>query len=89
MHRADPHANRPSPRWRARHDNPPHGRPASTLLRPPPDPGQAPWTPQRARVTLGELSHRRRLLGGYHVHPLDLVAAVLAIAALLAIFWPH
>jgi hypothetical protein len=45
VHRADPYANRPSPRRRGRHDPlPTRGDPASTLLTPPLDPGPAPLT---------------------------------------------
>jgi len=91
VHRADPIATRPSPRWRDRHDTPPHGGPASTLLEPPPDPGPAPLTPQRAQVTIREIPspRRRRILGGYRLHVLDVITVVLGIAVLLAIFWPH
>jgi hypothetical protein len=92
VHRADPYANHPSPRWRGRHD--PllrDGGPASTLLRPPPhpDPGPAPLTPRRAQVTIREIPPRPRILGGYRVHALDVITVLLGIAVLLAIFWPR
>jgi hypothetical protein len=59
------------------------------LLQPPSDPGPAPLTPRRARVIVREIPARRGILGGYRVHALDIIAAVLGIAVLLAIFWPH
>jgi len=94
VHRADPRASRPSPRWRGRRDPlPPRGGPASTLLRPPADPGPAPLTPWRARVAIREMPRsgprRPRIPGGYRVHALDVITVVLGIAVLLAIFWPH
>jgi hypothetical protein len=90
VHRADPHADRPSPRWRGRRDTPPRGGPASSLLSPPPDPGPAPLTPLRARVTIREVPRRTGIrIGGYRIHVLDVIAVVLGIAVLLAIFWPH
>jgi hypothetical protein len=90
VHRADPYADRPSPRRRGHRDSPPRGGPASTLLTPPPDPGPAPWTPHRARVTIREIpTHRPGILGGYRIHPLDVIAVVLGIAVLLAVFWPR
>ena len=90
MHRADPHANRPSPRTRGRRDSPPRGGPASSLLSLPPDPGPAPLTPQRARVAIREIPHRTGIrIGSYRVHALDVITVVLGIAVLLAIFWPH
>jgi hypothetical protein len=94
MHRADPHASRPSPRRRGRHDSlPPRGGPASTLLQPPPDPDPAPWTPQHARVTIGGTRPASRRpgtwIGNYRVHPLGVVTVLLGIAVLLAIFWPR
>jgi hypothetical protein len=88
MHRADPYADRPSPRRRGHRDSPPRGGPASTLLTPPPDPGPAPWTPRRARVTIRELpgsAPRAR----YRVHFLDVVTVLLGLALLLTIFWPR
>jgi hypothetical protein len=90
VHRADPGTSRPSSRWRDRHDPlPQRGGPASALLQPPPDPGPAPLTPRRAQVTIREIPLRPRLLGGYRIHALDVIALVLGIAVLLAIFWPH
>jgi hypothetical protein len=95
VHRADPYANRPSPRRRGRHDPlPTRGDPASTLLTPPLDPGPAPLTPRRSRVTVRETSRSapRRSgiwIGGYHVHALDVVTLILGIAVLLAICWPQ
>jgi hypothetical protein len=94
VHRADPYANRPSPRWRGHRDSPPRGGPASSLLRPPPDPGPAPLTPQRARVTICETPRfapqRPGIrIGGYRIHALDVIAVVLGIAVLLAIVWPQ
>ena len=92
MHRADPYANHPSPRRRGRHDPLPHdGGPASTLLRPPPDtaPSPAPLTPRRAQGTIREIPPRPRILGGYRVHVLDVIAVALGISVLLAIFWPR
>ena len=94
MHRADPHASRPSPRRRGRHNPlPVRGGPASSLLHPPPDPGPAPWTPQRARVTIRENRPAPRRpgtwIGKYRIHPLDVVTVLLGIAVLLAIFWPR
>lgn len=94
MHRADPYANRPSPRRRDRRDLPPRGGPASSLLRPPPDPGPAPLTPRRTRVTIRETpgaAPRRPgiWIGGYRIHALDVIAMVLGIAVLLAIVWPQ
>jgi hypothetical protein len=90
VHRADPGTSRPSPRWRGRHDPLPHeGGPASTLLQPPPDPGPAPWTPYRTEVSIREIPGHRRILGGYRIHALDVIAVVLGIAVLLAIFWPR
>ena len=89
MHRADPGTSRPSPRWRGRPDPLPHeDGPASTLLAPP-DPGPAPLTPRRTRVTIREVPRRPRILGGYRIHALDVITAVLGIAVLLAIFWPR
>ena len=91
MHRADPYANRPSPRRRGRHDPlPPRGGPASSLLQPPPHLGPAPLTPQRARVTIRETpcpAPRRPGTGGYRIHVLDVITVLLGIAVLLAIFW--
>ena len=93
MHRADPYANRPSPRRRDRHGPlPPRGGPASSLLQPPSHLGPAPLTPRRARVTIREFPRpaSRRTgpwTGGYRIHPLDVVAVVLGVAVLLAIFW--
>ena len=94
MHRADPLASRPSPRWRGRHDPLPiRGGPASSLLHPPPDPGPAPWTPQRPRVTIRETRPASRRsgtwIGNYRIHPLDVITVLLGIAVLLAIFWPR
>jgi hypothetical protein len=92
VHRADPGTSRPSPRWRDRHDPlPVRGGPASSLLQPPPDPGlgPAPLTPRRAQVTIRELPPRRRVLGGYRVHVLDVITVLLGIAVLLAVFWPR
>ena len=87
MHRADPYADRPSPRRRGRRDPlPPRGGPASSLLEPP---GPAPLTPTRARVTIRQLPPGRRWLRGYRIHALDVIAVVLGIAVLLAIVWPH
>lgn len=94
MHRADPRASRPSPRRRGRRGPlPPRGGPASTLLHPPPDPGPAPLTPRRTRVTIREspraASRRPRIrIGSYRIHVLDAVTLVLGIAVLLAIIWP-
>jgi hypothetical protein len=88
MHRADPYADRPSPRRRGRHDPlPPRGDPASSLLQPPPDPGPAPWTPWR---TVGGFPPRRPgiRIGGYRVRALDVIAFLLGVAVLLAIVWP-
>lgn len=91
MHRADPRDARPSLRWRSRHDSPPRGGPASSLLQPPPDPGPAPWTPRRARVTIREIPSPRHpgILGGYRIHSLDVIAAMLGIILLVVIFWPR
>jgi len=89
VHRADPGTSRPSLRWRGRHPLPHRGDPASTLLRPPLDPDPAPLTPRRAQVTIREIPPRPRLLRGYRIHSLDVIAVVLGIAVLLAIFWPH
>jgi hypothetical protein len=95
VHRADPYTSRPSPRRRGRHDPlPPRGGSASTLLTPPPDPGPAPLTPHRARVTLRETrgpAPRRpgTWIGGYRIHVLDVITLTLGIAVLLAIFWPR
>ncbi|HTQ89651.1 MAG TPA: hypothetical protein VMK84_09180 [Streptosporangiaceae bacterium] len=93
MHRADPYASRPSPRRRGRHPLPYEGGPASSLLQPPPDQGPAPWTPRRAQVTIREnhpaSHHPRTWIGNYRIHPLDVITALLAIAVLLAIFWPR
>ena len=95
MHRADPRASRPSPRRRGRHDTlPPRGGPASTLLSPPLDPGPAPLTPRRTRVTIRETPRAapRRpgiRIGGYRIHVLDVIAVVLGIAVILAISWPQ
>ena len=90
MHRADPYADRPSPRRRGHRDSLPRGGPASTLLTPPPDPGPAPLAPQRARVTIREIPRSTGLrIGSYRVHVLDVIALVLGLAVLLAIFWPR
>jgi hypothetical protein len=94
VHRADPYADPPSPRWRGRRDSPPHGGPASSLLHPPPDPGPAPLTPRRVRVTIRETprSAPRRpgiWIGGYRIHALDVITLLLGIAVLLAIVWPQ
>ena len=95
MHRSDPFANRPSPRRRGRCDPlPPRGGPVSSLLQSPPDPGPAPWTPRRARVTIRETPrtaprHSGIRIGGYRIHALDVIAVLLGIAVLLAIFWPR
>jgi hypothetical protein len=90
VHRADPHANQPSSHWRGRRDSPPRGGPASSLLRPPTDPGPATLTPRRARVTIREIPGRTGIrIGGYSIHALDVIAGVLGIAVLLAIFWPQ
>ncbi len=92
MHRADPYASRPSPHWRGRHDSPPRGGPASSLLQPPPDLGPAPLTPRRAQVWIREIPRpapRRPgiWIGRYRIHVLDVIMAVLGIAVLLVIFW--
>jgi len=92
MHRTDPLASHPSPRRRGRRDPlPVRGAPASSLLHPPPDPGPAPWTPRRARVTIRETRPASRRpgtwIGNYRIHPLDVITALLAIAVLLAIVW--
>jgi hypothetical protein len=95
MHRADPRADRPFPRWRGRHDTlPPRGGPASPLPGPPLDPGPAPLTPRRTRVTIRQSprSAPRRpgiRVGGYRIHVLDVIAIVLGIAVILAISWPQ
>jgi hypothetical protein len=95
MHRADPYADRPSPRRRGRRDPlPPRGGPASSLLQPPLDPGPAPWTPRRARVTIHETASTapRRpgaWIGGYRIRALDVITVLLGIAVLLAICWPQ
>jgi len=95
MHRADPYTSRPSPRRRGRHDPLlPRGGPASALLQPSPDPGPAPLTPRRTRVTIRETprSAPSRLgirIGGYRIHVLDVITLMLGIAVLLAIFWPQ
>ena len=94
MHRADPRASRPSPRRRGRRDSPPRGGPASTLLTPPLDPGPAPLTPRRTRVTIRETPRAapRRpgiRIGSYRIHVLDVIAMVLGLAVLLAISWPQ
>jgi hypothetical protein len=70
---------------------PPRGGLASTLLRPPPDPGPAPLTPRRTRVTIRETRATRPgiRIGSYRIHVLDVVTVVLGIAVLLAIFWPR
>ena len=92
MHRADPFANRPPPRRRDRRDPlPARGGPASSLLQPP-DPGPAPLIPRRARVAIRETSSpvTRRpgtWIGRYRIHPLDVIAVVLGIAVILAVFW--
>jgi hypothetical protein len=94
VHRADPGANRPSPRWPGRSDPlPPRGSPASSLLQPP-DPGPAPWTPRRARVTIRETPRPaprrpRPRPGSYRVHAFDVIALLLGLAVLVAIFWTH
>jgi hypothetical protein len=93
MHRADPYASRPSPRRRGRHDPlPPRGGPGSSLLQPPPHLDPAPLTPRRAQVTLHEIlrpAPRRLRTGGYRIHVLDVITAVLVAAVLLAVFWPR
>ena len=94
VHRADPRADGPSPRWRGRRDSPPRGGPASSLLHPPPDPSPAPLTPRRVRVTIREtprFAPRRPgiRIGSYRIHVLDVIAIVLGIAVLLAIAWPQ
>ena len=95
MHRADPYATRPSPRRRGRHDPlPSRGGPVSYLLQPPPYLGPAPLTPHRARVTNRETPRpapRRpgTWTGGYRIHVLDVITAVLVAAVLVAVFWPH
>ena len=93
MHKTDPLADRPSPHRRGRRDVPPRGGPASSLLQPPPDMSPAPLTPRRAQVWIREIPRpapRRPGLwiGSYRIHVLDVITAVLAIAVLLAIFWP-
>jgi hypothetical protein len=95
MHRADPYASRPSPRRRGRHDPlPQRDGPASSLLQPPPHLGPAPLTPRRAQVTIRETPRPAPRLpgtriGGYRIHVLDMITAVLVVAVLLAIFWPR
>ena len=93
MHRADPRASRPPSRRRGRRDTlPPRGGPASTLLTPPLDPGPAPLTPRRTRVTIRatpRTAPRRPgiRVGSYRIHILDVIAVVLGLAVLLAISW--
>jgi hypothetical protein len=91
MHRADPYADRPSPRRRGRRDPlPPRGGSASSLLQPPPDQGPAPLTPRRTRVTPRSAPRRPGIgIGGYRIHVLDVITVLLGIAVLLAIFWPR
>ena len=90
MHRADPHANRPSPRSRGPRDYPPRGGPPSSHLTRPPDPGPAPPAPQRAPGANPDKTHPTAIrIGSYRVHALDVITVVLGIAVLLAIFWPH
>ena len=79
MHRADPLASRPSPRWRGRHDSP-LGAAPSAHSSSPPDPGPAPLTPRRARVTVREIPRAplagpqaRRAISGVADEPWALV----------------
>jgi hypothetical protein len=72
----------------------PRRGPVSTLLTPPPDPGPAPVTPRRTRVTIREAPRfaiRRPgiRIGTYRIHVLDVIALILGIAVILAICWPH
>jgi hypothetical protein len=92
VHRADPYANRPSPRRRGRYDPlPVRGGPASSLLQPPPEPDPAPLMPRPARITIRETRpaprRPRTWIGNYRIHPLDVITALLGIAVLLAIVW--
>lgn len=96
MHRADPHSKSPTPHGRARYS--PHAGPASKLLQPPPEfnPAPQPLTPRPSRVMLRAQPQKPapqpRLNGvwirGYKIHAIDVIAAALAVAVLLAIFWP-
>jgi hypothetical protein len=95
MHRADPCASRPSPRRRGRRDPlPQRDGPASSHHQPPPHQGPAPQTPRRAQVSIRETPRPAPRLpgtriGGYRIHVLDMITAVLVVAVLLAIFWPR
>ena len=86
MHRADPHADRPS-RHRGHRQSPHGGGPAFTLLQPPQDPPPSTLTPCHAQVGIRAIP--RPAPRRYRIHPLDVIPVVLGIAVLLAIFWPH
>ena len=93
MHRADPHASRPSPRRRGRRNPlPVRGGPAAyssapagpgpRALDPTPRPGHHPRKPPRPAPP-------GTWIGTYRIHPLDVITVLLGIAVLLAIFWPR